>query len=307
MTPSPPIGQKWLRVRLAIAASVLTGLFGLLAYKAWALQIRDGAKMQELGLRQVLQELVLPAPRGTIRDANGVELAVTVNVDSAFGVLAPRSWMSRPARPSSRPIARIWTSARSRRGWLLGQALRVAETAPHARRGQARARAVLAGREPGRRAAPLLSAPRSRRAGPRLRQHRREGDRRARAGARRQAAWRALDHAGHSRSSRRSRRRQRPRSTRRRHGHRGDAGVDHHAHDRSHDAVRRGARARRGREREQGQGWPRRRHGSGERRGPRDGLDAGLRPERRRRAARTPTRTARRAIGRSWTRTRPAR
>jgi cell division protein FtsI (penicillin-binding protein 3) len=74
---------KWVRLRLIAAAVVLTGLFGALAAKTWTVQIRDGEKLVALGHDQWLHEVEIPAPRGTILDANGVELAVTVNVDSA--------------------------------------------------------------------------------------------------------------------------------------------------------------------------------------------------------------------------------
>src|SRR5262249_23133870 len=60
----------------------LTGLFAAIVHKAWNLQIRDGAKMRALGEAQYRHELVVPAPRGTIRDRNGVELAVSVDGDS---------------------------------------------------------------------------------------------------------------------------------------------------------------------------------------------------------------------------------
>jgi cell division protein FtsI (penicillin-binding protein 3) len=76
--------MKWVRVRLVAAAVVLTGLLVALAAKAWTLQIRDGARMRALGEEQYLRELVLPAPRGSIHDATGVELAVSVDVPSAF-------------------------------------------------------------------------------------------------------------------------------------------------------------------------------------------------------------------------------
>ena len=79
---------KWLRFRLLSAAVVLTGLFGALIYKTYTIQIRDGERLAALGHDQWLRELDIPAPRGTIHDANGVELAVTVDVDSA--VVYPR-------------------------------------------------------------------------------------------------------------------------------------------------------------------------------------------------------------------------
>lgn len=75
---------RWVRARLALAAIVLTGLFLALVGKAGTLQLRDGARLRALGEQQYMQELVLPAPRGSIHDANGVELALSVDVPSAF-------------------------------------------------------------------------------------------------------------------------------------------------------------------------------------------------------------------------------
>ena len=76
--------DRWVRGRLLMAAAVLAGLFLALAGKAFTLQIRDGAKMRSLAEKQYMQELLLPAPRGSIHDTNGVELALSVDVPSAF-------------------------------------------------------------------------------------------------------------------------------------------------------------------------------------------------------------------------------
>src|SRR5207247_1595702 len=59
-----------------------TALFAGLGYRSWAVQVRDGAHYRALAEGQWLQELVVPAPRGPIRDSNGGELAVTVDVES---------------------------------------------------------------------------------------------------------------------------------------------------------------------------------------------------------------------------------
>ena len=76
--------MKWVRVRLLAAAVVLTGLLVALGAKAWTLQIRDGARMRALGEEQYLQELVLPAPRGSIHDANGVKFCNKENAQVAL-------------------------------------------------------------------------------------------------------------------------------------------------------------------------------------------------------------------------------
>lgn len=74
----------WLRVRLCFVAVVMTALLGAIGYKAWKVQIVDGARLRALGQAQYLHQLEVPAPRGSIVDANGVELAVSVAVDSIY-------------------------------------------------------------------------------------------------------------------------------------------------------------------------------------------------------------------------------
>jgi cell division protein FtsI (penicillin-binding protein 3) len=83
-TEAAPTSSKWLAARLLMTALVMTSLFLGILGKAWSVQIRDHKRMQALGEAQYLHELELPAPRGPILDTNGVELAVSVEVQSLF-------------------------------------------------------------------------------------------------------------------------------------------------------------------------------------------------------------------------------
>jgi cell division protein FtsI (penicillin-binding protein 3) len=84
ITSTTPSTLRWLKVRLGVIALVLIGALGAIGWKAWKVQIREGARMRKLGEAQYVRELALPAPRGSIRDTNGVELAVSVDTDSVY-------------------------------------------------------------------------------------------------------------------------------------------------------------------------------------------------------------------------------
>lgn len=75
---------KWVYIRAYVAAGVLTLLFGLIAYKAYGLQINDGDRFRRLARQQHLRTIELPAPRGIIYDAKGRELAITTDASSVF-------------------------------------------------------------------------------------------------------------------------------------------------------------------------------------------------------------------------------
>jgi cell division protein FtsI (penicillin-binding protein 3) len=75
---------RWLRFRFYLVGGLLTALFAGLGWKAFALQLREGARLTEMARTQHQRDVSIPPPRGTIRDAQGAELAVSVDVDSAF-------------------------------------------------------------------------------------------------------------------------------------------------------------------------------------------------------------------------------
>ncbi len=83
-TPRIPAPHRWLRVRLCLVASVMGLLLIAIGYKAFAVQIRDGARMSAFARAQHAHQAELPAPRGTLLDVNGTELAISVDVDSVW-------------------------------------------------------------------------------------------------------------------------------------------------------------------------------------------------------------------------------
>ncbi len=81
MTPGVPPSA---RVRAYLAGAVVTlGLCGV-AWRAWALQIDDGAHYRELAARQHALTVDIPAPRGDVLDAHGRPLAVSADADSIW-------------------------------------------------------------------------------------------------------------------------------------------------------------------------------------------------------------------------------
>lgn len=82
--PMTPGVSHSARVRAYAAGVVVTlGLCGV-AYKAWALQVDDGAKYRALAERQHATRVGIPAPRGEIVDTHGRPLAMTADADSIW-------------------------------------------------------------------------------------------------------------------------------------------------------------------------------------------------------------------------------
>lgn len=81
MTPGVPQAA---RTRAYAAGLVVTlGLVGV-AYKAWALQVDDGARYRSIAARQHAMRVEIPAPRGEVVDTHGRPLAVTADADSVW-------------------------------------------------------------------------------------------------------------------------------------------------------------------------------------------------------------------------------
>ena len=72
------------RTRAWIATGVVTTLLCGVGYKAWGLQVSDGARLREQAVRQHVHTVEIPAPRGPILDARGRPLAVSADVESVF-------------------------------------------------------------------------------------------------------------------------------------------------------------------------------------------------------------------------------
>ncbi len=81
--PPGAIGP-WIRLRIVFAGAVLILLLAAIGYRAYGIQVRDSDHYRELARRQHVASVQVPAPRGAIYDAKGVELAVTANIDSVY-------------------------------------------------------------------------------------------------------------------------------------------------------------------------------------------------------------------------------
>jgi len=89
--------------RLLFVLGFAAAWMGGVVWRLWDLQIREHESYVRRAVRQQQQVLELDPPRGTIYDARGRELAVSVAVESAFAV--PRE--VRDPEATARAIARI--------------------------------------------------------------------------------------------------------------------------------------------------------------------------------------------------------
>ena len=81
---APVFKNRWIRLRIYMAACLLSLFFAAMAYKAYGIQIANVDHYRQLARRQHLSSLEIPAARGFIYDRKGRELAVTADVDSVF-------------------------------------------------------------------------------------------------------------------------------------------------------------------------------------------------------------------------------
>lgn len=95
--------EKGVRVRIRVIGVVFVLAFALVAYRAFDLQVLQGAQWDERAERQHQKVIPLTPQRGTIFDRNGEELAVSVNVDSVYA--EPRNIEDRHAAALS--LARV--------------------------------------------------------------------------------------------------------------------------------------------------------------------------------------------------------
>ncbi|MSP62593.1 MAG: PASTA domain-containing protein [Myxococcales bacterium] len=98
--------QRWVRVRLYAAGILFTGLFALLAQRAFVLQVYEAKKLLEMAEDQYVKDIELPSRRGRILDRNGTELAASAEVDSIY--VNPRQIAAAGATDeTSRALARL--------------------------------------------------------------------------------------------------------------------------------------------------------------------------------------------------------
>lgn len=79
----PPV-EQWVKLRVYVASAVITALFVGMGYKAYTVQVDGNSRYRKLARRQHLRTVEVPAPRGSIYDSTGAELAATADVDSVF-------------------------------------------------------------------------------------------------------------------------------------------------------------------------------------------------------------------------------
>lgn len=80
----PARRRRWLKFRLVLLTLVLGAGVILVARRGYQLQVNSGDELRQLAEDQYLKEIHLAPKRGTIYDRNGAELAVSVDVDSAW-------------------------------------------------------------------------------------------------------------------------------------------------------------------------------------------------------------------------------
>ncbi|MCA9667298.1 MAG: PASTA domain-containing protein [Myxococcales bacterium] len=80
----PRRARRWLVVRMVLGALLVFGLFSVIIWRAYSLQVVDGKRMREMAEQQYLKQIQLPPRRGTIYDRHGAPLAVSVDVDSVY-------------------------------------------------------------------------------------------------------------------------------------------------------------------------------------------------------------------------------
>ncbi len=76
--------RLFMRMRIALLATLLGAGAGGVVYRAWDLQVRRAAGLREMAEEQYLREVSLSSKRGTIYDRAGAELAVSVDADSIW-------------------------------------------------------------------------------------------------------------------------------------------------------------------------------------------------------------------------------
>ena len=79
-----PAASPWIRLRIVVAGVLLLLLLAAVTYRAYGIQVRDGERHKQRAEGQHATRIEVPAPRGVIYDRQGVELAVTADIDSIY-------------------------------------------------------------------------------------------------------------------------------------------------------------------------------------------------------------------------------
>jgi cell division protein FtsI (penicillin-binding protein 3) len=76
--------RRWMKVRIVMLTGLLLVFAGLVTSRAYDLQVARAPLLREMAEEQYLRDVRLSPKRGTIYDRHGAELAVSVDVDSAW-------------------------------------------------------------------------------------------------------------------------------------------------------------------------------------------------------------------------------
>jgi cell division protein FtsI (penicillin-binding protein 3) len=80
----PERRQRFMRFRIGLLyAFVLLGA-AIVLRRAYDLQVEQAPRLREMAEEQHSKQINVPPKRGTLRDRNGAELAITVEVDSVY-------------------------------------------------------------------------------------------------------------------------------------------------------------------------------------------------------------------------------
>ena len=82
--------RMFFKSRLAVAAVLMTVLFGVLLWRVFYLQIIKGEEYQDNYTLKIVKERTLNSTRGNIYDRNGETLAISATADTV-SYLAPFS------------------------------------------------------------------------------------------------------------------------------------------------------------------------------------------------------------------------
>lgn len=75
---------RFMRLRIALLAAMIAGGAGWVVRRAYQLQVQQAPELRAMAEEQYLKDIHLAPKRGSIYDRNGAELAVSVEVDSAY-------------------------------------------------------------------------------------------------------------------------------------------------------------------------------------------------------------------------------
>ena len=79
-----PRQSRWVRFRIGLLVAVLLTGAAVVARRAYQLQVEGGERLRAMAEEQYLRDIKLAPKRGTIFDRHGAELAISVDVDSAW-------------------------------------------------------------------------------------------------------------------------------------------------------------------------------------------------------------------------------